>query len=129
MPVRKTHGLSRLPKACRRIARLANYQPTAEMVGESAAGDTKARYWRLKLGDDWTVPVVELYRGTPQGTSCIVADGGRTSVVDQIESMLSEKSRVLAIDPFYLGESKLAENGNRLALFVSSVGAAIGSAG
>ena len=93
------------------------------MVGESTAGDTKARYWRLKLGDDWTVPVVELYRGTPQGTSCIVADSGRTAVVDQIESLLSEKSRVLAIDPFYLGESKLAEHGDRLALFVSSVGA------
>lgn len=106
-----------------RIARLAEYQPTAEMVGESAAGDTKAKFWRLKLGEDWTVPVVELYRGTPQGTSCIVADGGRTSVADQIESMLSEKSRVLAIDPFYLGESKLAKNGNRLALLVSSVGA------
>lgn len=105
------------------IARLTNYQPTAEMVGESAAGDTKARYWRLKLGEDWTVPVVELYRGTPQGTSCIVADGGRTAVVDQIESMLSEKSRVLAVDPFCLGESKLVENGNRLALLVSSVGA------
>jgi hypothetical protein len=106
-----------------RIARLTNYQPTAVMVGESAAGGTKARYWRLTLGDDWTVPVVELCRGTPQNTSCIVADGGRTAVVDQIESMLSDKSRVLAIDPFYLGESKLAENGNRLALFVSSVGA------
>jgi hypothetical protein len=105
------------------IARLANYEPTAKMIGDSAAGNTKARYWQLKLADDWTVPVVELYRGTPQSTSCITADGGRTSVVDQIESILSEKSRVLAIDPFYLGESKLAKNGNRLALLVSSVGA------
>jgi hypothetical protein len=105
------------------IARLANYQPTAEMVGESTAGDTKATYWRLKLGEDWTVPIVELHRGTPERTSCVVADGGRTAVVDQIESMLSEKSRVLAIDPFSLGESKFAENGSRLALFVSSVGA------
>lgn len=106
-----------------RIARLADYQPTAELVGESAAGDTKARYWRLRLGDDWTVPVVELYRGTPQGTSCIVADAGRTALGEDIERLLSEKSRVLAIDPFYLGESKLPRNGERLALFVSSVGA------
>jgi hypothetical protein len=110
-------------ESVRRIAKLANYEPNAEMVGESAAGDTKARYWRLKLGDDWTVPVVELYRGTPKSTSCIVADGGRGSVIDQIDRMLSEESRVLAIDPFYLGESKLPEYGNRLALFVSSVGA------
>src|SRR6185295_7379134 len=27
------------------IARLTNYQPTAEMVGESTAGATKAKYW------------------------------------------------------------------------------------
>jgi hypothetical protein len=107
----------------RRIARLVDYKPTATMVAESVAGDTKATYWRIALDDDWTVPVVELSRGTPQSTSCIVADGGRTAVVEQIESLLSQKQRVLAIDPFYLGESKLAKNGERLALFVSSVGA------
>jgi hypothetical protein len=106
-----------------RIARLVNYQPVAVTAGKSAAGDTKARYWRLKLGDDWTVPIVELSRAAPEHTSCIVADGGRTAVVDHVERLLAENSRVLAIDPFYLGESNLAENGNRLALFVSSVGA------
>jgi hypothetical protein len=93
------------------------------MVGESAAGNTKVRYWRLKLGNDWTVPVVELDRGSPRSTSCIAADGGRTAVVDQIERLLGEKSRVLAVDPFYLGESKFAKYGERLALFVSSAGA------
>jgi hypothetical protein len=133
LPRRKVHNESNadptvaLPKptseSVGRIARLANYQPKAEMVGESAESNTKATYWRLKLADDWTVPVVELYRGTPRSTSCIAADGGRTAVVDQIESLLAEKSRVLAIDPFYLGESKFPNNGERLALFVSSVGA------
>ncbi len=107
----------------RRVVRLADYQPIAEMVAASAEGDTKARYWRLTLGHDWTVPIVELYRGTPQHTSCVVADAGRTAAVDDVERLLSEESRVLAIDPFYLGESKLPKYGERLALFVSSVGA------
>jgi hypothetical protein len=111
------------PESVRQISRLSDYEPTAEMIGESTAGDTKARYWRLKLGDDWTVPAVELHRGSPQSTSCVAADGGRTAVVDQIERLLAEKSRVLAVDPFYLGESKFAQYGERLALFVSSVGA------
>jgi len=66
---------------------------------------------------------VELFRGTPDGTSCVVADGGRTAEADQIEELLSEKNRVLAIDPFYLGESKIEERGYLFALFVSSVGA------
>ena len=105
------------------IVRLAKYQPTAELVDESTAGDTKAKFWRISLGDDWTVPVVELWRGTPKGTSCVVADGGRTSAVAQIESLLSEGQRVLAIDPFYVGESKIEDRGYLFALLVSSVGA------
>jgi dienelactone hydrolase len=110
-------------KSVGRIARVASYQPTAEMVGESAAGDTKARYWRIKLANDWTVPVVELTRGTPQGTACVTADAGRTAAVDHIESLLAEGYRVLAVDPFYLGESKIEDRGYLFALLVSSVGA------
>jgi hypothetical protein len=106
-----------------RIVRLVNYNPTAEMVGELTAGDMKAKFWHIKLGDDWTVPVVELCRGTPTGTSCVTVDGGRRAAVDRIESLLSEGYRVLAVDPFYMGESKIEDRGFLFALLVSSVGA------
>ncbi|HJQ80256.1 MAG TPA: hypothetical protein VJ828_09890 [Lacipirellulaceae bacterium] len=105
------------------IARLASYELAAVMVGEKTAGETKARFWRIKLDDDWTVPVVELTRGTPQGTCCVLADGGRTAASEQIESLLAERHRMLAIDPFYLGESKIEQRGYLFALLVSSVGA------
>jgi hypothetical protein len=105
------------------VARLASYEPAAEMVGEETTGETKARFWRIKLGDDWTVPVVELTRGMPQGMSCVVADGGRSAAADQIENLLRKNERVLAIDPFYLGESKIEQRGYLFALLVSSVGA------
>ncbi len=111
------------PDSVRRVVRLISYKPKVKKVGESMAGDTKVRYWQIALGDDWTVPVVELVRGTPIATACIAADGGRTAVLGRIESLLSENDRVLAIDPFYLGESKFPKNGERLALFVSSIGA------
>jgi dienelactone hydrolase len=107
----------------KRIARLVGYQPTAEMAGEKSTAETKARFWRIKLGDDWIVPVVELSRGTPHGTACIVADGGRASAADQIESLLNEGFRVLAVDPFYMGELSLPDRGYLFALFVASVGA------
>jgi dienelactone hydrolase len=110
-------------KSVGRIARLVDYQPTAELVGESAAGDTNARYWRISLGDDWTVPVVELSRGTPRETICVTADGGRTSACEHIDDLLSDNCRVLAIDPFYLGESKFDGRGYLSLLLVSSVGA------
>ncbi|HEY3392184.1 MAG TPA: hypothetical protein VGK58_05730 [Lacipirellulaceae bacterium] len=105
------------------VARLADYEPAAEMVGEKTAGETTAKFWRIKLGDEWTVPVVELTRGTPQGTSCVFADGGRSVTADQIENLLLENHRVLAVDPFYLGESKIEQRGYLFALLVSSVGA------
>lgn len=105
------------------IVRLTDYMPTSELAGEAAAGNTQARYWRIKLGDDWMVPVVELTRGAPQHTACVVADGGRTTAADQIEQLLAAGYRVLAVDPFYLGESKLADRGYLFALFVASVGA------
>jgi hypothetical protein len=105
------------------IVRLAKYQPTAKLVDESTAGDTNARFWRITLDEDWTVPVVELWRGTPKGTSCVAADGGRTSAVAQIERLLSVGQRVLAVDTFYVGESKLDDRGYQFALFLSSVGA------
>jgi hypothetical protein len=110
-------------KSVARIARLIDYDPSADKVGESANGDTKATYWRIRIGEDWTVPVVELTRGTPEDTVCIAADGGRNSAIEQIESLLAEKHRVLAVDPFYLGESKLDDRGYLFALLVSSVGA------
>jgi dienelactone hydrolase len=105
------------------VARLASYEPAAQMVGEKTTGETKARFWRIKLGDDWTVPVVELTRGTPQETCCVIADGGRIAAAEQVESLLAERHRVLAIDPFYLGESKIEQRGYLFALLVSSVGA------
>lgn len=104
-------------------ARMTDYEPKAEMVGELAAGATQATYWRIVLGDDWTVPVVELTRGEPQGTSVVAADKGRTDMVVQIDNLLDEGQRVLAIDPFYLGESKIEDRGYLFALLVSSVGA------
>jgi hypothetical protein len=105
------------------IARLLPYKPTAEKVGELTAGETTATFWRITLGDDWTVPVVELCRGTATGTSCVTSDGGRTAAVERIESLLSAGCRVLAVDPFCMGESKLEKNHQRFALFVTSVGA------
>lgn len=104
------------------IMRLKDYAPVAEMLKESSAGETKIRNWQLKLGDDWTVPVVELWRGTPKSTVCIAADDGKASQSERIEQLLASGQRVLAVDLFYVGECKLDDRGYLFALFVASVG-------
>jgi hypothetical protein len=124
-PSSDTNATAQQPtaKSVQSIARMADYTPTAELAGEKTAGATHAKFWRIKLGDDWTIPVVELSRDAPKYTACVVADKGRTSAAEQIEQLLSEDFRVLALDPFYLGESKLEQRGYLYALLVSSVGA------
>jgi hypothetical protein len=76
----------------------------------------------LRLGDAWTVPAVELNRGEARGTTLLVADAGRASVEAEAERLLAAGQRVVAIDPFYLGESKIAQRDFLFALLVSAVG-------
>ena len=90
------------------------------------AGTLRATTWRLRIGDDWTVPAVELVRDSPQMTSVrttiVLADGGRTAALAQIDALLDDNRRVLAIDPFYLGESKITQRDFLFGLLVSTVG-------
>jgi hypothetical protein len=93
---------------------------------QDGEGTLRATTWRLRIGDDWTVPAVELYRDSPQATAVrtvlVLADAGRAEARAQIDRLLDDNRRVLAIDPFYLGESKIPERDFLFALLVSTVG-------
>jgi hypothetical protein len=95
--------------------------PAAEN-SPSTIGQTTVALWRVQLGDDWTVPAVEFVQDRSQGLSIVISDGGRATASDQIEQLLNQGRAVLAVDPFYLGESKIAQRGALFALLVSSVG-------
>src|SRR5262249_3743829 len=49
----------------------------AERTGTSEKDGLRAVYWKLRLGGAWSVPVVELTRGTPRRTAILVNDAGR----------------------------------------------------
>jgi hypothetical protein len=109
------------------IVKAKDYQVTAQSAGEEtkAEGKLQATYWRLRIGDAWTVPAVELTRNAaaaPQGTTLLVADGGRTSVAAEAEKLLAAGQRVVAVDPFYFGESKIDKRDMLFGLLVSAVG-------
>ena len=87
-----------------------------------AADGTTATSWRLRVGNTWTVPAVELTPEASTATVLLVADGGRQSVVQHAERLLKGGTRVVAVDPFYLGESKIAQRDFLFALLVSAVG-------
>lgn len=90
---------------------------------EKAFSDGTVTHWWLRIGGSWTVPAVELKRGEPRGQVLIVADGGRKSILPElVDEWLNKGYRVIALDPFYLGESKIAERDFLHALQVSCVG-------
>jgi hypothetical protein len=74
------------------------------------------------VDDAWTVPAVALTRGKPRGTVIVVADGGRHSVAAEVEQLLASGQRVLAVDPFYFGESKIRSHDSLFALLLAAVG-------
>ncbi|MDP7275961.1 MAG: acetylxylan esterase [Planctomycetaceae bacterium] len=109
-----------------RIVRSRRYTANASLVNEriqgEGAGRTRALLWKLQMGGDWTVPVVELVRGTPARTTILVAEKGRAAASETAESLLRDGHRVLAVDPFYLGESAIGGRDYLFALLVSTVG-------
>jgi hypothetical protein len=64
-------------------------------------------YRRLRVGADWTVPAVELARGTPRRTAVVLADGGRKAAAAKAAVLLADGYRVLALDPLGVGEAKM----------------------
>ncbi len=107
------------------LAAVVHYQPhavTAPLPATETRGDTTAAFYSLRVADTWTVPVVALTRGTPRGTTLLVADAGRKSLAARTEALLASGQRVLAVDPFYFGESKIKERDFLYALLVAATG-------
>ncbi len=95
---------------------------TPEKTGDEERDGIKARFWKLKLNKEWTVPVTELSRGETTNATIVLADKGRASAAVEIEKLLAAGRRVFAVDPFYFGESKISSHDYLFALLVAGVG-------
>ena len=104
------------------IVRAKEYEVNAIKSGEEEKSGVKATLWKLQMGGAWTVPAVELVEGDPQKTAILVADEGRKGIADDAARLLDAGYRVLAVDPFYFGESKIAQKDFLFALLVAAVG-------
>lgn len=104
------------------IVRYSEFRVDPEQDGSESHGEIKAVYWRLKMAGSWTVPAVELTRGEPKGTAILVADSGRAGAVSDARRLLAEGKRVVAVDPFYFGESQIATRDHLFAILLAAVG-------
>jgi hypothetical protein len=107
------------------LRKLTGYRPApveAKQVRAETGDGWTARRWLLRQGTDWQFPVIDI---TPEGatqTQIVFADAGRKSLEETIASLLKEKTRVLAVDPFYFGECHIERRAYLFALLVNSVG-------
>jgi hypothetical protein len=82
----------------------------------------KATFWQLKLGERWTVPVVELVKGESKRTSLVIADKGRAAAAEEADRLLKAGHRVLVADVFYFGEGHPKSHGYLWCLMLATVG-------
>ena len=106
----------------RAITKTPRYQVEARPTGESADGDFKTNRWRLRMGNDWTVPAVEIEPDEPNGTVLLVADGGRQSAAGEAREWLRQGRRVIALDPFYFGESHIEPKDWLWSILIAALG-------
>ncbi len=107
----------------REIVRAKRYKTQAERKSESEEGGIKAVFWRLKIGE-WSVPAVELSKGSPAQSTILLADAGRSALAAEAAARLKAEAnvRLLLLDPFYIGESKIAERDYLYALLLAAIG-------
>jgi hypothetical protein len=104
------------------VVRAKHYAVSAELAARETTNDLSTTWWRLKMGDAWTVPAVEFTKGPPLETVLLVGDAGRRALAAEVDKLLAEGKRVVTIDPFYLGESRIAQKDFLFALLVAAVG-------
>jgi hypothetical protein len=77
--------------------------------GQQAEG-ILLRYWRLLLDNDWTLPAVEVGDPANANVTVLIGDQGRAALAAEARRLVKQGGRrVIAVDPFYFGESKIAK--------------------
>lgn len=112
-------------RVLRHVVRAGNESVrSAEVVDEgTAANGIRVACWRLNMNDVWTVPATVFENSTDdRRTVILLADEGRQSLSGRVAKLVEDQHRVIAIDPFYFGESKIGSRDFLYGLLVSAVG-------
>lgn len=103
-------------------ARTYNVTAIEAGAGQEVEG-MRIRYWRLRMDNDWTLPAAEVGDPTNPKVTLLLGDQGRAALAAEVRRLVRQEGRrVIAADPFYFGESKIARRDWLFALLVSSVG-------
>jgi hypothetical protein len=102
----------------REIVKARDFRVTAEKTGSEGS----ATFWRLRMEDAFTIPAVEVAPAEAKGTTVLFSEAGRASLSADVDRLLHAGQRVIAVDPFYYGESKIEKRDFLFALLVAATG-------
>ena len=74
------------------------------------------------MDNEWTVPALEIESGMAGETVILVADEGRASTTGVVAGQLKDGRRVIALDPFNLGESRMETRDWLWSLLIAALG-------
>ncbi|MFO1020736.1 MAG: hypothetical protein U0903_08575 [Planctomycetales bacterium] len=109
-------------KTLRDVIHYREFPVNAETVAVEMNGEIRIIHWKLRCAQDWSIPATEFSQGEPAETVILIGDEGRAKLAHEVEALLKQKKRVLAVDPWYFGENLAKERSYLHALVLSTLG-------
>ena len=100
----------------------ANYDSFAQQQDAFTRDGVLIKYWRLRIGGDWTVPITEVSPPGATETAIVIGDEGRSNCAATVNRLVAENKRVLAVDPFFFGEAKILQRDFLFAFMIATIG-------
>jgi dienelactone hydrolase len=116
----RTTGASRLAD----VVKAHTYTlSAAEAAPAQQAEGVQFHYWRLRMDNDWTLPAIEIGDHANRRVTLLIGDQGKAVLASEARRLVKQDGRrVIAVDPFYFGESRITRRDWLFALLLSSVG-------
>ncbi|MBM3238628.1 acetylxylan esterase [Candidatus Poribacteria bacterium] len=108
----------------RKVLRLKSMTAKASILKETSDGELKARYYKISIGEEWSVPAVAISKSEaiPGSIAIVLADKGKATVAETVEKLTENGSLVIAVDPLFMGECVPASSLWQYAQMVATVG-------
>ena len=105
-----------------RVVRPLGGPTESKLLAAETHGELTIERRVIRLASSWSIPVVVVASANAKGTTLILNDAGRAASGDAVREVVAAGRRAVAIDPFYFGESKVAERDYLFALLIAAVG-------